>query len=160
MEDYRDKPTDTNNYNPNQTTIGNYILEARIGGGEHSATFRGIDAATRDTVAIKVMSKSLPVSETLYEAEKNAYKSLKGLPGILQLKDNGENDEDYFLVTEFIPDGSLRDILKKHAKGMNIREVIHLFTPVAEAIDHIHKKNIIHRDLKPENILVRNTNDG
>src|SRR5687767_13543270 len=148
--------TGTSRFNSNDM-IGDYILEERLGEGEHSSTFMGINETTRETVAIKVFNKPSPLSVNLYKSEVRVYNTLRTLPGILQLKDAGENDGIYFIVTDFIQEGSLRHILKRYPDGMNIEDVIELFSPIADVLDSIHGKNIVHRDLRPENILVRKT---
>jgi serine/threonine protein kinase/ABC-type phosphate transport system substrate-binding protein len=145
--------TNRNNYNSIKG-VGDYILQEPLGGGENSTTFKGICKTTGEIVAVKVLPKSFPMAKNLYDAEISAYKALKGQPGILTFKDHGEDDEVHFLVTEYIPDGSLRNILKNYPKGMDFKDAINLFTLVANAIDLMHEKHVIHRDLKPENILV------
>ncbi len=135
--------------------IGDYIPGERLGGGEHSSTFKAVNRITNEIVAIKVFAKSSSLSKNLYEAEINAYETLRGLSGILQLKDNREIDDYYLIVTEFVQEGSLRNILNKHSEGMNFEDALELFALIAATIDRIHGKNVIHRDLKPENVLVR-----
>ncbi len=141
-------------------TIGDYILQERFGGGEYSSTFKGINRVTQEIVAVKVFPKSSSISKELYESEIKALNALRDISGILQLKDEGANSEYYFIVTEFVQEGSLRSIFKSYPESMNIEDVIQLFTPIADAIDRIHDKNIIHRDLKPENILIRKIGKG
>jgi serine/threonine protein kinase len=159
MENNNIEPTGIDKYNPNDM-VGEYLLRERLGGGDYTSTFRGVNKVTQEIVAIKVFTKSSSLSISLYESEIKAYEALMGLSGILQLKDKGENDQVYFIVTEFIQGGSLRNILENYPEGMNIEDVIKFFTPIADAIDSIHGKNIIHRDLKPENILCRKTDNG
>ena len=156
METAGNHSTGTSKFSSNNT-IGDYVIEKRLGGGEHSSTLMGINKTTRETVAIKVFHKSSPLSESLYKSELRAYRTLRTMPGILQLKDEGENDEIYFIVTDFIQEGSLRHILEGYPEGMSIEDVIELFSPIADVIDSIHGKNIIDCDLRPENILVRKT---
>ena len=158
METYRDESTGTDNYNPNDT-VGEYILQERLG-GEHSSTFRAVHKLTQQTVAIKIFLKSLLTAKGLYNAELNALKVLRGLRGILQPKDNNEDNRAYFIVTEFIEEGSLRNVFNKYPEGMNIEEVLQIFRPIADTVDQIHGRNIIHRDLKPENVLFRKTASG
>ena len=153
MESTSDETTNSNE-NQSNNIVGDYIVGDRLG-GEHSSTFRGVNKNTQEIVAIKVFDKSSSTSMDLYEAEINAYESLKGLSGILQLREHVENNQFHFIITDFIEEDSLRIILNRYSEGMKIEDVLQLFTPIAEAIDRIHGKNIIHRDLKPENILVR-----
>jgi serine/threonine protein kinase/ABC-type phosphate transport system substrate-binding protein len=154
-----DSPSGTNEAN-SPRIIGDYILKNLLGGGENSSTFSGTKRNTDETVAIKVFSKSSSISKNLYQSELRAYETLRGQAGILQHKDNGETEEAYFIVTEFVKEGSLRHVLESVPEGMNIEQVIQIFTPLAAAIDCIHDNNIVHRDLKPENILIRNTSVG
>lgn len=151
--------TGVNTPEPNQT-VGGCILQERLGGGDYSSTFKAIEQTTGQSVAIKIFPKASPAAQDLYAAELKAYTALNGLPGILEHKVDQEDDEFRFIVTEFIEEGSLRNILNNCPGGMNLQEVIDLFSPIAETIDHMHGKNIIHRDLKPENILIRRSNNS
>ena len=40
--------------------------------------------------------------------------------------------------------------------GMTLQEVIAYLSPLADALDHLHKQNISHRDFKPDNIKITN----
>lgn len=62
------------------------------------------------------------------------------------------------IIMEYLPNGSLKDILEEEKKGNLIKE----WTPtkkyicllgISHAMKYLHKKGIIHRDLKPANIL-------
>jgi len=37
---------------------------------------------------------------------------------------------------------------------LNVRQRLELFTPICQAVQHVHQKAILHRDLKPSNLLV------
>jgi serine/threonine-protein kinase len=41
------------------------------------------------------------------------------------------------------------------ARGLGLRERLHLFRTVCEAVVHAHQHLVVHRDVKPSNILVR-----
>ena len=141
------------------SSINEYELRARLGGNEISATFLSRHKGTQEFVVIKAFPKSLPLAVTLYETEVKAFEKLKDIQGVLNIKDKGETDEVYFLTTEYLQDGSIRNILARHPHGMSMEDAFDLFTPIADAIDRIHGKNIIHRDLKPENILYKKSGD-
>ena len=63
------------------------------------------------------------------------------------------------IITEFLPNGSLYDILELERKSLidfdwnSTRKLIIIYG-IASAMDHLHFNNIIHRDLKPANILM------
>jgi serine/threonine protein kinase len=64
---------------------------------------------------------------------------------------------DYFLCLEYLPCGSIADLLHKNKK-ISLEKSRNLICEVIIALNEIHKKNIIYRDIKSENILV--TSDG
>lgn len=150
---------ETRNYQPD-LVIRNYLLLKRLGGTETTATFQAVDRNTQEIVVVKVFPKSLALATNLYKTEIQAFKKLQGTPGILSLKDTGEIQEAFFITTEFIQDGSIRNLFTRYPKGMGVAEALDLFTPIADVVDRIHGKNIIHRDLKPENILFKKTDHG
>ena len=146
-------------YDPN-SVIQDYQLLKRLGGSDISATFQAINKKTEEFVVIKIFSKLLPLAVTLYETEIKAFEKLHNMHGVLNLKAVGETEEAFFIVTESIKEGSIRNIFNKFPKGMELDEALDLFTPIADVIDRIHGENIIHRDLKPENILFRKIEHG
>jgi len=63
----------------------------------------------------------------------------------------------FSLVTEFMPRGSLFDIIYSHQHSSFLSEFLTLFRisfDVAKGLSYLHFCNIIHRDLKPGNILI------
>ena len=57
------------------------------------------------------------------------------------------------IVSEFAPDGSLRDLLDKRG-NLSPGEAVEVTRGILEGLAHLHQRKIIHRDLKPENILL------
>ncbi|KAK8852781.1 hypothetical protein M9Y10_017771 [Tritrichomonas musculus] len=81
-------------------------------------------------------------------------------PGILKFK--GINFQSFqdptqfspSIITEYLPNGSLKSILSKahKKKWTNTKKYINLIG-IAHAMKYLHSHKVIHRDLKPENIL-------
>jgi len=48
------------------------------------------------------------------------------------------------------------DLVKFTHKGklLPLRDVLHIITQVADALDYAHNNNIVHRDIKPSNIML------
>ncbi|KAK8841375.1 hypothetical protein M9Y10_026990 [Tritrichomonas musculus] len=71
---------------------------------------------------------------------------------------NFKNKSHPVIVTEFLSNGSLKDILDQERQGLapqgwdNTKKLITLYG-IASAMAYLHSNNIIHRDLKPENVL-------
>ncbi len=62
-----------------------------------------------------------------------------------------------YMVLEYLPGGSLKDLLEKQGK-VAIEQAVKLTTGICEGLAKLHSKRIIHRDIKAENILL--TTDG
>lgn len=57
------------------------------------------------------------------------------------------------IISEYAPDGSLEDLLKRKGKLSEI-EAVEMIIGVLKGLQHLHESGIIHRDLKPANILL------
>lgn len=58
------------------------------------------------------------------------------------------------IVSEYAPDGSLRDLIEKH-RVLPTAETVRITIEILNGLTHLHQRRIIHRDLKPENILMQ-----
>ena len=61
------------------------------------------------------------------------------------------------IVTEFMKQGSLKDILSNNAIKLTWKQRLRLLRSAALGINYLHSLQpvIVHRDLKPSNLLVR-----
>ena len=75
-------------------------------------------------------------------------------PNILRLIDVLDKGSQFYLVTEYCPQG---DLNKKLTTEGPIQEYIafHLMKGVANALLALKKSGIVHRDLKPSNVLLK-----
>ena len=58
----------------------------------------------------------------------------------------------YSIITEFMPNGSLHDLIMKNSLTPSQKNAI--ATAIAAGMARLHEQNIIHRDLKPMNVLM------
>lgn len=55
---------------------------------------------------------------------------------------------NFCLVSEFLPNGSLEDILiKRPPRPFSDRELVRMAMEAAAGVLHLHRENIIHRDI-------------
>lgn len=72
-------------------------------------------------------------------------------PNIMQLYEVIETKDTFFIVMEYLSDGSMMDHLTSHG-CIKEKEARHIFRPLLSAV-YCHQRGIAHRDIKPENIL-------
>lgn len=63
--------------------------------------------------------------------------------------------DNYYMITEYLPGGSLFDYIRK-GKGFIEKEQISIAYEMAVAVLYLHSRSIVHCDLKSSNILIDN----
>ncbi len=58
-----------------------------------------------------------------------------------------------WVVMEYVPGPSLRDILEDCPRGLPEQLIKQWFTSIASGVAYLHHRGIVHRDLKPENVF-------
>jgi eukaryotic-like serine/threonine-protein kinase len=135
--------------------IGPYKLLQKIGEGGMGVVYMAEQLEpVRRRVAVKVIKPGNDTKQFLarFEAERQAL-SLMEHPNIAKVLDAGATDagRPYF-VMELVKGKSITEYAAE--RGLSPRQILELFIPVCNAIQHAHHKGIIHRDLKPSNVLV------
>ncbi|MEZ6095411.1 MAG: serine/threonine-protein kinase [Pirellulaceae bacterium] len=78
---------------------------------------------------------------------------------IARLIETGFHDETPFLVMPFIDGLTLGEQIHEHPE-LPLKQRIHWFVKICQAIAFAHQNQIIHRDLKPSNILIECENES
>ncbi|OHS99034.1 hypothetical protein TRFO_08587 [Tritrichomonas foetus] len=65
----------------------------------------------------------------------------------------GFSTDDFSIVTPYIRNGSLENILNQKVKLTNM-QILKIILGIAVALRYLHSHSVIHRDLKPENVLI------
>lgn len=136
--------------------IGNYRLITLLGSGGFGSVYRGEHTILSGCVAaIKILHTYLDSVE-----ERNQFIQEAQLlanmqhPHILHIFDVGVDNGIPYLVAEYAPNGSLRNLIKQFApKILPIETSLSIISQIGQALEYAHQQNVIHRDLKPENIL-------
>jgi eukaryotic-like serine/threonine-protein kinase len=131
--------------------LGRYVLGPAIGRGATSVVHRAHDLVTGDDVAVKVVPVELDLAPRV-RAEVRASGRLDH-PGIVALRDWGEDRECLYLVWELVEGRALSELLRgpePPGDGTAVR----IADDVLCALAHAHARGVVHRDVKPANILV------
>jgi hypothetical protein len=99
-------------------------------------------------VAIKLLSADLP----RFAREAVVAARLSRHQGVVSVHDVGRWHGRPFLVMEFLPGGSLKELLRD--RRVTPAQALEWLREVAEAVDAAHALGFVHRDLKPANLLL------
>src|SRR5262245_26078042 len=134
--------------------LGAYEIQEQIGRGGSGTVYKALHAGLARYAALKVLPERFaqePAFLHRFQREARIVASLRH-PNILSVYDFGEQHGVFYIVTEFVPGGTLRDLL---GRPMPLPRALTLATPMANALDYAHNHGILHRDIKPANILLR-----
>jgi outer membrane protein assembly factor BamB/predicted Ser/Thr protein kinase len=134
--------------------IGRYDVIAEIGRGGMGVVYRAYEPALDRTVALKVLAPDLANQPGFVARLRREAISAARLrhPNIALLYEFGQADDTAFLVMEYLPGHSLRQILE--AGPLPPERALALLDQIGQALDYAHRMGIVHRDVKPSNILV------
>ena len=145
--------------------INNIELLNIIGKGAFGNVYLGKDKTTKEYFAVKLISKvSLKKSQSI-EYFKNEVSILKKInhPNIIKFRGLLENEDYYYLLTEYCNGGTLyramRFYNKNYSKPIKEKIVRYFIFNILNGIIHLNKNNIIHRDIKSDNILLHYDNE-
>lgn len=139
-------------------TIGNYRITEKIGEGGMGTVFKGFDLMLQRDVAIKMLRPELANQPKVVERFHTEAIALAKLnhTNIATVYNFLNQDDDYFMVMEYVPGDTLARIIK--SKGaVEIERATNLFLQALDAVSHAHEMGVIHRDIKPANILLSET---
>src|SRR3989442_2556899 len=133
--------------------LGNYGLKMLLGQGHWASVYLAEHQHWRSQVAIKVLHG--PWADSEVDGFLGEARTLARLrhPHIVRVLDFGVQEGTPFLVMEYAPGGTLRQL---HPKGtrLPLQTVVSYVKQVASALQYAHEQRLIHRDLKPENLLL------
>jgi serine/threonine protein kinase len=133
-----------------------YVLQHPIGQGATGTVWRGVDRASGEPVAVKLLHESLlrqPKLVTRFVQERTILLMLRHR-NVVRVRDLFSVGETLGLVMDLVDGGSLRDHLRERGT-VAAAEACRLAAQVAAALAEAHELGVIHRDLKPDNILLR-----
>ncbi len=130
------------------TPLTGYTIKRGIGVGGFGEVYFAISDAGKE-VALKRIQRNLDIE-------------LRGVNQCLNLKHTNlialwdirqDEDGESWVVMEYVPGDSLRDMLEKNPDGVPLADARKWFAQILAGVRYLHDHGIVHRDLKPGNIF-------
>ncbi|WP_341952030.1 Stk1 family PASTA domain-containing Ser/Thr kinase [Salinibacterium sp. TMP30] len=134
---------------------GRYQIRSRIARGGMATVYLATDLRLERKVAIKVMHGHLADDSKFKERFVQEARSSARLahPNVVNVFDQGQDSDMAYLVMEYLPGITLRDLLLEH-RILTTEQTLDIMEAVLAGLAAAHKAGIVHRDLKPENVLL------
>ena len=134
--------------------IGDYRLIRELGRGGMGAVYLAYDTRLGRQVALKLLPLRFNSPERVRRLQREA-RSASALnhPHIITIYDFGQENNRYFIASEFVEGRTLRHYVSH--PDLTLNQILELAIQVASALETAHGAGIIHRDIKPENIMLR-----
>ena len=134
---------------------GRYQVRSRIARGGMATVYLATDLRLERRVAIKVMHGHLADDSKFRERFIQEARSAARLahPNVVNVFDQGQDTDMAYLVMEYLPGITLRDLLTER-RVLTTEQAFDILEAVLAGLAAAHKAGIVHRDLKPENVLL------
>ncbi|WP_416674785.1 GUN4 domain-containing protein [Egbenema bharatensis] len=141
---------------------GRYQIVSYLGGGGFGQTYLAQDnhLPGRPQCVVKHLKprlsdeESLVTAHRLFETEAQVLYKLSDFPQIPRLLAHFEENQEFYLVQEFIEGENLTATLTP-GNRLTEEQTIALLQEVLEVLVYLHHHHVIHRDLKPSNLIRR-----
>ncbi|MBE9031252.1 tetratricopeptide repeat protein [filamentous cyanobacterium LEGE 11480] len=145
---------------------GRYQIIRQLGGGGFGQTFLAEDQHLpgRPFCVVKHLQpkasqpEALAASQRLFEAEATVLHELGHHSQIPRLTAHFQENNEFYLVQEFVQ-GTVLSLELKQRRVISEIEVFDFLLEVLTVLEFVHQHQVIHRDIKPAN-LIRRQVDG
>nr|WP_230966101.1 CHASE2 domain-containing serine/threonine-protein kinase [Nostoc sp. NZL] len=140
---------------------GRYKISQTLGAGGFGRTYLAQDTQ-RPGNPICVVKKLMParqdtrflqVARRLFNSEAEILQSLGRHHQIPELLAYFEDDQEFYLIQQYIEGHTLSEELPPVQNVQNESFVIEMLKQVLEVLEFVHQHRVIHRDIKPTNII-------
>lgn len=137
------------------TLDGRYAIRSRIARGGMAMVYLANDLRLERRVAVKVMHEHLAEDENFRRRFDQEARSAARLshPNLVNVFDQGFDAGRNYLVMEYLPSITLRDLLKRQ-RSLTREQTLEIGEAILAGLSAAHHAGIVHRDLKPENVML------
>jgi serine/threonine-protein kinase len=145
---------------PGTLVDGRYRVISRLGSGGMADVFLAEDQQLGRKVALKLLHRRFAEDPGFVERFRREAQAAAGLqhPNVVSVYDRGSHDDTYYIVMEYLPGRTLKQVIREEAPLDPIR-AIEITIQILKAARFAHRRGVIHRDLKPHNVMVEDDSD-
>ncbi len=135
---------------------GRYRVRRFLGQGGRKRVYLTDDTATGDEVAVALYDTAGASAAIQARArrEAEAMRKLGDHPHVVNVLDTGEDDDNPFIVSRYMPGGDVEGLLAAAGGHLEVPRAVEIAADVTRALEHAHARGIVHRDLKPANVWI------
>jgi tRNA A-37 threonylcarbamoyl transferase component Bud32/CheY-like chemotaxis protein len=143
---------------PSSFFFGLYRALFHLAEGTFARVYRGQHSDAGTPVAIKVLrNRFASISEAVHRFHKEAEAGMRlRHPNIVQVVDQGQQENRHFMIMEYVEGMNLREFLKLRVR-LRDKEALPLLIGLAQGLEYSHEQGVTHRDLKATNVLISNS---
>jgi serine/threonine protein kinase len=138
--------------------LGNYCLLSQLGTGGFAEVYLGEHVYLKIHAAVKVLRTQISSQDVQAFIKEARIIAQLHHPHILRVLEFGMDKTTPFLVMDYAPNGTLRQVCPQGHR-LPLPTIISYVQQVAAALQYAHTNKVIHRDIKPENMLLGRDNE-
>ncbi len=140
--------------------FGNYRLTRLLGKGAFAEVYLAVQIYLGTEAAIKVLHTQLASAADVekFRLEARTIATLVH-PHIVRVLDFGVQDGTPYLLMDYAPNGSLRQLFPADTP-LAPAMILPYLKQIADGLQYAHDQRLVHRDIKPENMLLGRNNEA
>lgn len=141
--------------NVGTVVAGRYRIVNMIGSGGMANVYKAYDAVARRNVALKVLKSEYASDAEFVRRFRSEAQAVLNLSheNIVRSYDVGQWEEYYYIVLEYVPGKTLKELISEEAP-FDRKRIISMGCQLCDALGHAHERNVVHRDVKPQNVII------
>ncbi|HEY1785767.1 MAG TPA: serine/threonine-protein kinase [Pirellulales bacterium] len=129
--------------------LSGYTIKRGVGRGGFGEVYFAVSDGGKE-VALKLVRRNLDVE--LRGVQHCLNLKHPNLIALYDIRRDGE-DDDCWIVMEYVAGESLEGAIRRHPNGMPADEAVDWLRGIAAGASYLHSHGIVHRDLKPGNVF-------